>query len=383
MFLKKYFPFICFSVCFLVILVISIIFSPYYYYEMMSKQNNWVKGKLSSIPISNTYLKFTQFYSFHLGDFKMVLPTIRTQFIIRPKLDYDNKNDQTQFGLKFTTNQNNLLVEIDFLNGNSIDFKILHSMFEYPVIKEYIEEVNTSLLWDDLFSLDLSVDNKKNLFKRSYFTIIYQLYILELRKKIFENNSVIKFSGLNSSPWKYVLIKSTPDEMIEEYWVLKGKRIEKFRIKFNPNDLLAIELKNAIVQTIRFEESSKYLAPKYYTEFKQLKDNSHLQGKENFDQQILLLISAFSQDIHDKKMILFIIDYLKVYDLNFVYLDVFINYFKDKYGQNALLDYEKLKEEERNEQVESKQDKSTITEELKMDPKTMLDKKIQEIEQEN
>jgi hypothetical protein len=314
--------------------------SPYYYYSKIL--NNDYRSEWFSLDLSNklifkplSTLKLEQedknynedlWRQLHFKDVQFKLPVKDPFYLLAPILERSSANEYV-FGLNFLTASNKNLTRLylveDFYFPNIFKEQ---KIFELPVVKGYIKQFSREKIWSDLFTKNIEGWNI------SFGDMIYNLYLLQLRIKLFPDN-YINFGLSNDKTIAIVELRSEDKDYKVEYILThKRNRIYAFLLFTNIHTLQATILRSHLLKDMQFEPSSESLQHIIIKEFESL------PYAQKIDQEgMLTLFSAWTHGTKNKELLRLMIQYLERGKRNEAQLDPLYRYAKDHYGKTFSL----------------------------------------------
>ncbi len=277
--------------------------------------------------------KVLPFSNFHLP-----LPVRHPQYRLIPQVKFEGSRKQVLPGIKL----------VDFKGGEYLKIEILPKkrfillsedeiLFSLPIFTAKIEQASISELWRDLFSKEIKERGMKFALRDlqaifaakvpSYHDLIYDLFILHLREKLFPNAKAIYFlkdsqmgvivegDSASSLNWRSLKIFSLERETI--YGLSLVYREEHQEIK-TVLDLLHLSMK--------FELTRPAIAKELYNEFRRL-TFAEKKGQKGLS----YLFSAWSHDVENKKLFSEMVSFLEKGEGNLIYLAPLYQFSHDMY----------------------------------------------------
>lgn len=311
------------------------------------------------------------FQKIHLANFEMELPTGMPSLSMIPEIKIQSNKIRLGSSLIDAKNREYFafIAEKEFLFDINIETQ---DLFLLPVFRNYLAKKSPQDIWQDIFSKKLSLpSNEGKGFKESldalnevsYYELVYNLYILNLRSRLLpEKIKSIEYDS--ESQVGIVIFEDSNNLRVERIFVLNQGIVYPISIKTNLLYPLAKISRNKFIRTLKFKDSSKDSSVSIYAEYK------NLEYRERLDQKgMILLFSAWSHDLENKDYIRVIIMFLERGQTNIKYLRPFYEYAYKKFGSTFSNEKEFL--------IESGEEKlkRKMTEELELEQKIEANKK--------
>jgi hypothetical protein len=302
-------------------------------YELMELTDN-------AFEASNVLYK-----DFHFNNFLIPLPIDNPVFsmipIIRPEAM------QVKLGAQFLDQKNTELFQ--FIFERPIKFETTNGnqeIFMLPIFSNYIKKKTQTDLWRDLFERKLSIasnggkgffDSLKTLNQLAYQDLVYNLFILYNREKIFEKN--IQQISYDEKLHLGIIRNLEEDPLFLKeiiYFYEKGI-IYPITIKTRVGSELAKYYHNKFINDLKFKNSTKDSAIPIYAEYK------NIDYKQRIDQKgMVYLYSAWSHDLVNRDYVRVIVTFLERGKANIKYLKPFYEYAFKNFGSSFSNDSEFL-----------------------------------------
>lgn len=274
------------------------------------------------------------FQNIHLSNFEMTLPTGMPSLSMIPEIKVQSNKIRLGASLIDAKNREyfSFNAEKEFLFDINIETQDLYLL---PVFRNYLAKKSPQDIWKDIFSKKLSLpSNEGKSFKQSldalnevsYYELVYNLYILNLRSRLLpENIKRIEFDS--KSEVGSVVFEDGQSRRVERIFVLNQGIVYPITIRTNLLYPLAKISRNRFIDNLKFKNSTKDSSVSIYAEYK------NLEYRERLDQKgMILLFSAWSHDIDNKDYIRVIILFLERGQTNIKFLRPFYEYAYKKFG---------------------------------------------------
>jgi len=238
---------------------------------------------------------------FHIKDAVIPMPYRHPQFKVVPILKRTDKSESFEMGFEFLGAENRLVAEIHFLPNMIFSYRPKgQKLFDLPILKAVVSQKQISSIWSDLFSREISH------FKLDYDEMLYNLYLIDLRKRILPEN-YISYGHVGEQEIGIVkLIPKNKDYNAELVMIMRQNIIYSYFLLTKMDDPEALEVRDRFLKKIRFQAGSESIARIYYDEFKLL------PIYRKIDQEgMIYLLSAWSNWNKKKDILRELIFYLE------------------------------------------------------------------------
>lgn len=262
--------------------------------------------------------------NFHLSNFIVPMPLHHPYFIMVPNIQFTPDDAQNpKLGVIFiephTKNQ-----YVSYLMGEKFSLELeigKQKLFNLPYFKKYIEGKDSQVLWQDLFTLDVTGGlklysgffNLKQLFEGAVIfwetpvqEWVYRLYLLEKRGEFFKGDVLsIDFRAKNKIG--IAKVKPTEPRMLNEvFYVLEGKNIYTINFKTYPWDAVSRGIRKKYLDTLELKLSTPDASYAIYNTY------SKLPYHIKIDQEgLTYLFSAWSHQTGSKDFLRIMIRFLE------------------------------------------------------------------------
>ena len=255
--------------------------------------------------------------NFHFSHFILPLPIRHPSFRLTPLIHF-KKNPS--LGMEFIDPKKRSLLK--FKIGRFVPFSSpLHKkkIFHSRVFREYMLKKTRKNIIEDLFSKDLLHIEKKP----SYKELIYNLFILQMRKDLFPSNA----RKVYYLPWNQtgvITIDSPKKTRVDQIWyAFTGDGFKTISIQWKKNDRDAISFKKKIMKIFRYKKISLEKSKKYYEIYKSL------PYKTKIDQEgLMYLLLAWSHEPKKQDYVREMIFYMEKGEKNFSILLPLYRYYR-------------------------------------------------------
>ncbi len=272
---------------------------------------------------------------FHFQDVLIPLPTRNPLFTVVPIVK--NKKDGTiEFGLKLYNSLKREVARVYFLENSVFNYSLgTQKVYQIPIVEKTLQEIPLDKIWNDLFVKDIAVNPK------SYGEVIYGVYLLEQRKKLFPKN--LKGFGTIQKPNVGVVELEPPNKDFTMELVMnnEGGIIYSYLLTVRKDDIEAEKIRNYFYERIRFQRGSQDVANIVYKEFKSL-DLSAQAEQEG----MLYLLSAWTHWLDNQEFVRQMVELSERNGTNKQLLPVLYKFGLDRYGTTFTLGLSDVKAED-------------------------------------
>ena len=309
---------------------------PYYLYSSWATGSSYNKyysvpnyKKSLLAPVGSQELEdYTENYAqlwknFPIRNAMVPLPTRHPLFQTVPIIEIKTKNDVPQVGMIILGPSLREISRI-YTQPESVypDHSQGQELFKFPYFRNKIKNIPLDKVWNDLYSHKIIVESK------SLDEMIYDLYILHLRSKLFPSQT--KNYGLIKEGKQAIIELESPDKDYRMELVLSQNSgsIYSYVLKTQLVNGDSTRLRLKFLHEISFSPVDDSMARILYTEFKQL----------NFARQIdqegmEYLFSAWTQDLNKTELLKELIFFMERGTSNMAQLEPFYKYAFTKYGK--------------------------------------------------
>ncbi|OFZ26812.1 MAG: hypothetical protein A2381_06635 [Bdellovibrionales bacterium RIFOXYB1_FULL_37_110] len=287
------------------------------------------------------------FKNFAFGGYEVVVPVHHPVIKLLPVIsrELDEKN-LSLLGFKLITPQysyNNISFEIQKTSRVSLNF-YTEKLFTLSTFKKNILKRSSFEIWRDVYRLDLLYNRDLRSFNNSYHLarelskmakdhmveeLVYNLYILFLRQKIFENKKP-RYQWYAKGGLGVMNLSSDNDLFkVEKLMFKEGDIVYSVILKTKKNDHFARTYRNMLFNTMRLKKSSAQLSQTIYEDYKTLSFEQKIDQKG-----MVYLFMAFSHVRENKNFLREMIQFLEKGKNNLIYLVPLYEYAFFKYGTN-------------------------------------------------
>lgn len=337
--------FLIYSILFLTVVSIACylaIQAPFHFYEMAVKDGT--QGEILKLTNKNLkYLKGKEvqlekyidkqyevsiWKQFHFSNVEFPFPVDHPIISTLPILSI--KKELTQFGVKFINRDKDSLFE--FRLKKSFYFKkynIYQKIFRLPFFKNRLRKISQEELWQDLFLRKIKRSYKRDYSQQTFFSMIYDLYILNLRKKTFVDG-MVKFSFIKEKRMGIIQLKSDDEDWREEILFLqKNGIIYPVRIRSLIKQDTASAIRQRVFRVLNYKESSISSAKELYERYKQLPYEKRVDTSG-----VVYLFAGFTHVPAKESYLSHMISFLERGENNLFYLAPLYRYALRKFGSN-------------------------------------------------
>jgi hypothetical protein len=268
---------------------------------IMPPSYKYIENKSALSDVSQKWEKM------HFQNLRLPLPVKHPMISIRPWIAQKKKG--IKLGLKMVDSSGQEQLSFIQHSEETLNFDpIRHSLFNNPAFRRYLKLKSSEDIWSDVINKDLrlNLDEKDGFVSKAQFLLtlkpkelIYNLYILGLRKRLFpDENNVFgedQKSGLFIVRKKGVRESPIIEEMI---YIHHLGKIYKILLRANPFEVLSQSIREKVLNNMRFDKSDKDSSKFLMAEFKKLtfKEKSTEHG-------LLYLLSGWSHELDNKEFV--------------------------------------------------------------------------------
>lgn len=220
----------------------------------------------------------------HFKNHMLPIPVKNPYFFVSPIFKYKKESEVTNFGLSISNANKKVISEVFILPRFDIPMPSKNQrLFEFPVVENKMRSYEIEKVWKDLFSKDLSKWKIKNE------EIIYNLYLLEIRSKLFNQNLNSYYYLPNVDKAVIELNYKDKDYLSEFIFSRRGNTIYPMLIITERDNLEATKIRYKLIRDVEFVNTTPSLSEIIYREFKNLS-----YQKQTDHEGMLYLLSAWS-----------------------------------------------------------------------------------------
>ena len=287
------------------------------------------------------------FKNFAFGGYEVVVPIQHPVIKLLPLINKElDENNLSLLGYKLITPQysyHNISFEIQKISRVSLNF-YTEKLFTLSTFKKNILKRSSFEIWRDVYRRDLLYNRDLRLFKNSYHLardlskiskenmleeLVYNLYILFLRQKIFNNNKPLYQWYARGGFGVMNLSLNNDIFKVEKLMFKKGDNVFSVILKTKKNDHFAQEYRSMLFNMINLVGTSKQLSQNIYEDYKMLPFEQKIDPKG-----MVYLYMAFSHVRENKNFLREMIQFLEKGKNNLIYLIPLYEYAFSKYGTN-------------------------------------------------
>ncbi len=244
---------------------------------------------------------FAQLWNdFPLVNTKVPLPVRHPLFRTVPLMDLVGESKTPTIGISIFNPNHREISRLYTLPGSfSYDYSQSQELFKLPYVRNRILKFSQDKIWKDLFSMKIQKGPK------SPEAMIYDLYILQIRSKLFPKN-IIRYGLVDQDRAIMEVETANKDYLQEVILTNSGGNIYSYLLRTEKNSEESLKLRAKFLNAIVFVPVDPDFGKILYTEFKAL----------NFARQVdqegmLYLFSAWTQDIDNQELLKEMIFYLE------------------------------------------------------------------------
>ena len=374
----------------------TLITMPYHFYDTAINrgiESGYLNLKKQSVSLLNgsiikvkglseeENIKQTLWKNFHFYNYTIPLPIHHPQIESIPQIQSGLKGPL--LGMKFyDLNKSKLFSFQDRLN---FAFKLevdKEKLFYLPMVKKIIVSKDIKKIWKDLFTLEVRLPRKnkqgwieygQQLFKIPYETLLYNLFILHTRERLFKKFNVGSIGYVPENRLGVINLKSSEKSLIKEIvFILENGVIYGMTIETKRWDVLAESIRNRFLYIIKFKLTNKLESINIYNHYKMLSYN-----KRTGQQGMIYLYSGWSHAGNQKEFLREMIQFLERGITNLDQLKPLYKYAFERYGTSFSLKEKRLRNFESIQNKIERKVSEEITKDIKNDGKEAPDEEGQ------
>lgn len=310
--------------------------APYYYYnKVVNKGQNFDWYSLDTRPkniatpdksqnlVSENIENDSLWSKFHFKNHMLPIPVKNPYFLVSPIFNFKNETGVTNFGLSISNADKKIISKVFFLPRFDIPAPSKNQrLFEFPIVANKMKNYEIEKVWRDLFSKDLSnwkIDNEE---------MIYNLYLLEIRAKLF-NDSLNRYYYLNNVDKAVVEMNYKDKDYLSEFiFSRRGRTVYPMLIISEKNSIESKRIRFKLIQDVEFVNTTPSLSDIIYREFKNLS-----YSKQTDHEGMLYLLSAWSHQPARVEFLKESIQYLERGVQNQKQLEPLYKYMFERFGE--------------------------------------------------
>ncbi len=282
---------------------------------------------------------------FHFVNFKVPFPIRHPLYLVVPEIKMMGK--ETKAGYKLLNNSDNKKVLFEFFdldeNELRLDFET-QKLFQLPIFKNYILNKSVPSIWRDIFKMSFTNDpflkefgfmEKAMFWKMPYQEMVYRLFILHMRMKVFPED-IIKYGFYDSNSLGIVEVvdkKTELDKMSDQrdeiIFIRNGNRYFRVKVAYVIDDKIALTARDRILEKIALEPTTLNSSNRIFNEYQTL------PYKRKIDQEgMVYLYNAWSHEQSRKEFMEKMIQFLERGKQDNSHLYGLYQYSFSKYGTN-------------------------------------------------
>ncbi len=283
---------------------------------------------------------------FHFSNMNLPFP------IKHPQVQFLPKIEEKDFGLSLGGRY------LDVNNDEIANFMVTESfplvfstkgqkLFNLPIYKKLILGTTKKKLWRDLFTLDLELpkvegrylSGLEELWEIPYETLVYNLYVLYLRKHIFKGSpleiSFYKDKNIGVLRMSKGAIKVKDEHLgidkryYEKYFFLDKAKVYTISVSIKENDIIAESIRRKIVEKMQYRHSDENASALIYGRYKRLSYSDKISQLG-----MIFLYTAWSHVPEEKNFLSKMIQFLERGKDNILFLTPLYEYAFKKFGTN-------------------------------------------------
>jgi hypothetical protein len=291
--------------------------------------------------------------SFHFNNFNLPLPVRHPMIEMIPIVE--RRKEVPILGAKFKVRNKRVIASFKVLESFKFDRKIKHhKIFELPFFKNYLLKIEDKKLWKDLFTKDINLpvgefsDKKywEKLWQIPYQELVYNLYILILRKQFLPENAreIAYFTKKGFGVVELVNVEKL-DLGLEEIfrkemiYVYDKGFVHKFLITSRFENIISESIRIKFMSTLTYEPSDESSSIEIYARYKELPYQRRIT-----QEGLTYLFASWSHVTSKKEYLKEMIQFLERGSMNYEILSPLYDYSYKVFGSNFSIIRNNLKE---------------------------------------
>lgn len=291
--------------------------------------------------------------NFHFGNFNLPLPVRHPIIELIPIIE--RRKLGPVLGAKLNLRNKRTIFDFVIMESNKFNRKIKHNkLFELPFFKNYLLSISDRDVWKDLFTKNLALP-KTELFSKDYWNalwrvsykeLVYNLYLLQLRKEFFPENARSISYYSNKSFGIIELIDLDKEALgleglfrTEMIFVLDNGFIHKFKISSKFENIISESIRIKFLNNLEYKSSEESSSIDIYARYK------NLEYRKRISQEgLTYLFSAWSHVTGKKEYLKEMIQFLERGKTKSEILKPLYDYSYKMFGTNFSIIRNNLKE---------------------------------------
>jgi len=285
---------------------------------------------------------------FHFFHFEVPLPVHHPYYLVVP--DLRANYEPPEMGVRMLDQAKEF--RASFHTKSDLDFVLAfenHKIFNLPAFKNHILKKKEKEIWKDIFQKDINIKSFSlfdagTLSAAPYKELVYNLFILNMRKKLFPKETV-KISYFGSRSIGVVEIEEETESVVKdnfrsEYlYILNKGIVHRILLKTKSYDLITEALRKRFFVQVKYKVSMPEDSIPIYNEYKKL------SYEKRIDQEgMVYLFAAWTHNLDNESFLKEMIQFLERGKENIVHLQPLYEYAYRKYGSNYSKDSKNRKE---------------------------------------
>jgi len=274
---------------------------------------------------------------FQFSSFLLPIPVRHPGYLFIPNIELNEKSGETTLGIKISDSNKKVLLEYFPRKKKKLNFSFSEvKLFKIPYFRSYLNEKTNSVIWKDIFTKKISLLEKgsrdwssylKYLKSRDYKELVYNLYILMLRERVFPK-TIKSFSYVPDRSFGVFRYHDNNSRMSHEEYLWENKGVaEIIEIKARNYDPQGDFLREKYIKNMKYNETDHSMHVALYAEFK------NLPYRRQIDQEgLVFLYTAWSHQIYKREFLRDMISFLERGKGNYIHLRPIYEYSLLKYG---------------------------------------------------
>ena len=296
-------------------LAVAIIALPFYSYEQ-TRSGKWRSSWYSIDNYDSRYLipngiaqapvlKMSDeknWQNFHFQDVLIPLPVRNPFYFTAPIFDYDAKTNKIATGIQLFLPSGRVISEVKFRPLKTLRYQLRsQKLFQLPLVRKVIKRVERNKIWKDIFT------KKIDSWRVSIKEMLYNLYLIQMRSWILPEN-FIQYQWLDDKNQLALITLNSKNKDFTTEVVLKKYKstIYSYLLLTRTKVDVAQAFRSKFLNSIKFREGHPTFSNIIYREFQGLRYDKKIDHEG-----MLYLLSSWSHNMSNKKMIREMVEYLE------------------------------------------------------------------------
>ena len=343
-------------------------FAPYHFYN--NAVSTGMKSSLLTISESSAYIRKGSYYSlskmdglsgeskklwekFHFNNFEIPLPVRHPMIEMIPIIE--RRKNRPILGASFKIRNKQSIGSFKVMESFKFNRKIKNGkLFELPFFKNYLLLIEDKRLWKDLFTKDIKLPTGSfleksywdSLWEISYQELVYNLYILSLRKDFLPENAreISYFTNKGFGVVELINIDKEDLGLEEIYrkeliYVYDKGFVHKFLVSSRFENIISESIRIKLMNQLTYRPSEESSSIEIYARYKELPYRRRIT-----QEGLTFLFASWSHVTGKKEFIKEMIQFLERGSMGYEVLAPLYNYSYRVFGTNYSIIRNNLKE---------------------------------------